>query len=391
MQLTILMPCLNEAETLQTCILKAHQSIEKLGLTGEVLIADNGSTDGSQALAESLGARVISVMEKGYGSALAGGIAAAQGEWIIMGDADDSYNFAEIAPFVDKLNEGYDLVMGCRMPRGGGKIIPGAMPWKHRWIGNPVLTFIGRLLFRCPSKDFHCGLRGFTKKAALRMELRTTGMEFASEMVIKASQGKMKIAEVPITLYKDGRSRPPHLRSWRDGWRHLRFMLLFSPRWLFFYPGLLLCIIGAAGFVSLILGPIQIGKINFDTNSLLVFAMGIQLGFQLIFFAAFARLYTAQVGLLPETKFIHHARALLSLEKVLIVGLLLFSSGMIILLRAVFLWANAGFGDLSYSSSMRIVITSFLLLTLGTQVSFGAFLLSTLGLKSQAQRYTPRD
>ncbi len=308
-----------------------------------------------------------------------------------MGDADDSYNFAEIAPFVDKLNEGYDLVMGCRMPRGGGKIIPGAMPWKHRWIGNPVLTFIGRLLFRCPSKDFHCGLRGFTKKAALRMELRTTGMEFASEMVIKASQGKMKIAEVPITLYKDGRSRPPHLRSWRDGWRHLRFMLLFSPRWLFFYPGLLLCIIGAAGFVSLILGPIQIGKINFDTNSLLVFAMGIQLGFQLIFFAAFARLYTAQVGLLPETKFIHHARALLSLEKVLIVGLLLFSSGMIILLRAVFLWANAGFGDLSYSSSMRIVITSFLLLTLGTQVSFGAFLLSTLGLKSQAQRYTPRD
>jgi glycosyltransferase involved in cell wall biosynthesis len=385
LQLTILMPCLNEAETLRACISKAQQAIEKLGLSGEVLIADNGSTDGSQALAQSLGARVVSVAEKGYGSALAGGIAAARGEWIIMGDADDSYNFAEIGPFVDKLKEGYDLVMGCRMPRGGGKIMPGAMPWKHRWIGNPVLTFIGRLLFKCPAQDFHCGLRGFSKKAAMRMELRTSGMEFASEMVIKASQRNMTIAEVPITLYKDGRSRPPHLRSWRDGWRHLRFMLLFSPRWLFFYPGLLLSIIGAAGFLALVAGPIQIGTVTFDTNSLLVFAMAIQLGFQLLFFAAFSRLYTAQVGLLPNTPFTRRARSLLSLEKVLIVGLLLFFAGVFTLLRSVFLWADAGFGDLSYSGSMRIVISSFLLLTLGTQLSLGAFFLSTLDLKTRDQ------
>jgi hypothetical protein len=361
----------------------ARQSIEKLGLSGEVLIADNGSTDGSQALAESLGARVVPVAERGYGSALAGGIAAARGKWIIMGDADDSYNFAEIAPFVEKLKEGFDLVMGCRMPRGGGKIMPGAMPWKHRWIGNPVLTFIGRLLFKCPAQDFHCGLRGFTKEAALKMELRTSGMEFASEMVIKASQRKMKIAQVPITLYKDGRSRPPHLRSWRDGWRHLRFMLLFSPRWLFFYPGLLLSILGGAGFLALAGGPIQLGQVKFDTNTLLVFAMLVQLGFQLLFFAAFARIYTAQVGLLPTTPFIQRARSLLSLEKVLVVGLLLFFTGALTLLRAVFLWADADFGELSYSESMRIVISSFLLLTLGAQVSFGGFFLSTLDLKTR--------
>jgi glycosyltransferase involved in cell wall biosynthesis len=226
LELTILMPCLNEAETIAQCIAKAKVGLTRAGVPGEILIADNGSTDGSQAIAEKLGARVVTVKEKGYGNALRGGIAAAGGKWIIMGDADDSYDFSEADRFVKKFQEGYDVVMGCRLPSGGGTIMPGAMPWKNRWLGNPVLTSIGRLFFRCPARDFHCGLRGFTKVAYAAMELQTTGMEFASEMVIKATLKKFKITEVPITLHKDGRSRPPHLKPWRDGWRHLRFMLI---------------------------------------------------------------------------------------------------------------------------------------------------------------------
>jgi glycosyltransferase involved in cell wall biosynthesis len=226
LELTVLMPCLNEAETLATCIGKAQAAIRAHGLRAEVLVADNGSTDGSPAIAEGCGARVVHVAEKGYGAALRGGIAAARGQFVIMGDADDSYDFGAIYPFVEKLREGYDLAMGCRLPSGGGTIKPGAMPWANRWIGNPVLSAIGRLLFRCPVTDFHCGLRGFRKDAAEVMVLRTPGMEFASEMVIKATLRKMRITNVPITLSPDGRSRPPHLRRWRDGWRHLRFMLL---------------------------------------------------------------------------------------------------------------------------------------------------------------------
>ncbi|NBQ56334.1 MAG: glycosyltransferase family 2 protein, partial [Verrucomicrobia bacterium] len=223
------MPCLNEAETLASCIRKAQRSLTDLAIQGEVLIADNGSSDGSQELARSLGARVVDIAQKGYGHALRGGIEAAAGKFIIMADSDDSYDFSKLRPFVEKLQAGHDLVMGCRMPWGGGTVLPGAMPWKHRWIGNPVLSFIGRLFFKCPVTDFHCGLRGFTKAAYLKMDLRTTGMELASEMVIKATLKEMNITEVPITLHPDGRSRPPHLRSWRDGWRHLRFMMLFSP------------------------------------------------------------------------------------------------------------------------------------------------------------------
>ena len=244
LELTILMPCLNEAETLARCIEKAKLGLQRAGVRGEILIADNGSTDGSQAIAEKLGARVVPVPEKGYGSALRGGVHAALGRWIIMGDADDSYDFSDLTGFVKKFQEGAELVMGCRLPVGGGTIMPGAMPWKNRWIGNPVLSFIGRLFFKCPAHDFHSGLRGFTKVAFDKMDLQTTGMEFASEMAIMSTLKGLKISEVPVTLHKDGRSRPPHLKPWRDGWRHLRFMLIYSPRWLFLVPGLLLSAAG---------------------------------------------------------------------------------------------------------------------------------------------------
>src|SRR5580658_7349221 len=270
MELTILMPCLNEAETIAQCIEKARIGIERAGVPGEILIADNGSTDGSQAIAEKLGARVVPVTEKGYGNALRGGIAAARGKWILMGDADDSYDFSEADRFVKKFQEGYDLVMGCRLPIGGGTIMPGAMPWKNRWIGNPVLSFIGRLFFKCPAHDFHAGLRAFRKDALEKMELQTTGMEFASEMVIKATLKGLKISEVPITLHKDGRSRPPHLKPWRDGWRHLRFMLIYSPRWLFLMPGLFLSSIGLIFAAVLSVNDIKMGQVTFNVGTLMM-------------------------------------------------------------------------------------------------------------------------
>jgi len=279
MEVTILMPCLNEAETLADCIAAAQRGLSNAGVKGEILIADNGSTDGSQDIARKLGARVVDVPEKGYGNALRTGMEAAAGQFLIMGDSDLSYDFAEIKPFVEKLRAGADLVMGCRMPAGGGKIIPGAMPWKHRWIGNPVLTFIGRLLFRCPAHDFHCGLRALTKDAFHKMDLRTTGMEFASEMVIKASLRGLRIEEVPITLHKDGRSRPPHLRSWRDGWRHLRLMLLSTPRWLILYPGLVMLVTSVGFFACLMIAPIAAGEVNFDLSTLEIASLLVQFAY----------------------------------------------------------------------------------------------------------------
>ncbi|HEX3084827.1 MAG TPA: glycosyltransferase family 2 protein, partial [Pyrinomonadaceae bacterium] len=276
-ELSIVMPCLNEAETLEVCINKARGFIEKYGIDGEVVIADNGSTDGSQGLATKCGARVVDVVAKGYGSALMGGIRAARGRFIIMGDADDSYDFVNLMPFVEKLREGHDLVMGNRF-RGGIK--PNAMPPLHKYLGNPVLTFIGRLLFKSPSGDFHCGLRGFRKESAMELDLRTTGMEFASEMVVKMTLNKKRIAEVPTTLSKDGRSRPPHLRSWHDGWRHLRFLLLYSPRWLFFYPGLAAIIIGLVTWAYLLPSPQLIKGIRLDVNTLLYGALLLMLGYQ---------------------------------------------------------------------------------------------------------------
>jgi glycosyltransferase involved in cell wall biosynthesis len=380
-QLTVLMPCLNEAETIEVCIEKARQGLEAAGVQGEILVADNGSTDGSIALAEKAGARVVRVKEKGYGCALRGGIEAARGQWIIMGDADDSYDFSEIAKFVQKFKEGYELVMGCRMPRGGGTVAPGAMPWKNRWIGNPTLSFIGRLFFECPAQDFHCGLRGFTKAGYGRMELKTTGMEFASEMVIKATLKSLRIAEVPITLHPDGRSRAPHLKPWRDGWRHLRFMLLFSPRWLFTWPGAALLLLGLAMFVPLTITPIKLGHVQFNTNTLLVSGMMTIVGLQVLFFGVFTRLYCVARGLLPENEHLRKLLSRFSLERGILVGALTCAIGASFLAAAVLKWKAAGFGQISYPESLRLVIPAVTCMTLGVQIVFSSFFLSILDLK----------
>jgi len=384
MKLSVVMPCLNEAETLASCIRKAQQSLSDLAIQGEVLIADNGSTDGSQELARSLGARVVDIAQKGYGYALRGGIEAAAGKFIIMADSDDSYDFSKLRPFVEKLEAGYDLVMGCRMPWGGGAVLPGAMPWKHRWIGNPVLSFIGRLFFKCPVTDFHCGLRGFTKGAYLKMDLRTTGMELASEMVIKATLQNMKITEVPITLHPDGRSRPPHLRSWRDGWRHLRFMMLFSPRWLFLIPGISLGAVGGLFLSLLAFQPLSLGPVVLDINSMLVAAMMLLVGFQLIYSAVFLRIYGFTQGFLPDQPQLRVWLRRVTLEKGVITGVCLALTGFFLLLLASLKWKSTGFGALDPVSSVRQVVPAVTLLTLGVQVVFGSFFLSSLGINRPA-------
>lgn len=382
-KVTILMPCLNEAETLADCIRAALQGLADAGVDGEILIADNGSSDGSPEIAASLGARVLHVTERGYGNALRAGMEAALGEWIIMGDADSSYDFSKIKPFVEKLREGNDLVMGCRMPSGGGSVLPGAMPWKHRWIGNPVLTAIGRVLFHCPSHDFHCGLRALTKEAFTKLDLQTPGMEFASEMVIKASLRKLRIAETPITLHPDGRSRPPHLRSWRDGWRHLRFMLLFSPRWLLLYPGIALTLLGGAFFARLLLGPINVGSISFDLNTLEVAGLVFLFGYQMILFAFFARIFAFTRGLLPRNHALSRAFGFFTLEKGLVVGGLLTIAGIAVLAFSVFGWAMAGFGDLDPLENTRIVIGGRTLVSLGAQTVLFSLIFSYLGIDSK--------
>ena len=382
LELTILMPCLNEAETLATCIDKARGSMDRLGVCGEVLVADNGSKDGSIELAERSGARVVRVEAKGYGNALRGGIAAARGKFILMGDADDSYDFSAIAPFLEQLRAGHDLVMGCRMPRGGGTVLPGAMPWKHRWIGNPVLSFIGRLFFKCPATDFHCGLRAFSKSAYEKMDLCTTGMEFASEMVIKATMRGLRITEVPITLHPDGRSRPPHLRSWRDGWRHLRFMLLFSPRWLFLVPGLLLTAFGAAFVTVLSFGPLKLGAASLDSGSLAVGSMTLLVGIQLLSFSVYVKLFAISQGLLPHDPRFEKVLGLVSLERIIVVGGLLLIGGAALLVNALLLWSGAGFGPLSYSENMRRLIPAVTLILLGVQTVFSGFFVSVLGLQT---------
>jgi glycosyltransferase involved in cell wall biosynthesis len=381
--LTILMPCLNEAETLQKCIEKAQRAAGLLNLNFEVVIADNGSTDASVKIAERCDARVVHVREKGYGSALRGGIRAARGKWIIMGDADDSYDFSGIAPFVEKLRQGFDLVIGCRMPRGGGVIDPGAMPWKHRWLGNPVLSLIGRIFFRCPINDFHCGLRAFTKQAFEKMELQTTGMEFASEMVIKSTIKDLRIGEVPITLHKDGRSRPPHLRSWRDGWRHLRFMLLFSPRWLFLTPGLVLAAGGLVGMLLLSYSQFGLGGLTLDAGTMAVTSAAVLIGFQLIAFACFTKVFAIAEGLLPNDPSLAKLFRFLNLERGVMAGVLIFLAGAFLLTRALLIWKGAGFGEISYSENLRRVIPSVTLIAVGIQVIFSSFFLSVLGLKTE--------
>jgi glycosyltransferase involved in cell wall biosynthesis len=376
-EVSIVMPCLDEAETLATCIRKAQSAIDQERLAAEIIVADNGSTDGSQLIAKELGARVVDVARKGYGSALLGGIAAARGEYVVMGDADDSYDFTAIGPLIARLREGYDLVMGNRF---AGGIETGAMVWSHRWVGNPVLTRLSRLFFHTPVGDMHCGLRAFRKDAIDRLRLRATGMEFASEMVIKASLRRMKIAEVPVTLSPDGRSRPPHLRTWRDGWRHLRFMLLFSPRWLFLYPGI--AMFGAGAIIGALIetDPRQIGAVTFDIHTLLLAGFSCLIGFQLVVFAVFTKVFAMQRGFHPPNPDYDAMFRYVKLETGLAVGALMFAVGVLVTVAAVWSWGSVGFGALDPRLTMREIIPAAVLLTLGVQTIFASFFLSILGI-----------
>ncbi len=378
-ELSVVMPCLNEAATLPTCIQEARTALAQAGIEGEVIIADNGSTDGSQALAESLGARVVPVTAKGYGSALRGGIEAARGRFVLMGDSDASYDFSHLGRFVERLRAGADLVMGNRF-RGG--IQPGAMPWKNRYLGNPLLSGLGRLFFKTPVGDFHCGLRAFTRDAYRRMDLRTTGMEFASEMVIKAMLLGLKVGEVPTTLRPDGRGgRAPHLRPWRDGWRHLRFMLLYSPRWLFLYPGLALSAIGLVIGAVLVRGPVTIGGVEFDINTLLFAAVAMLMGTQAVGFAVCAKVYATRTGLHPPDPWLERLFKFITLETGLITGAVLFVTGLGLAIGAVLFWQAQAFGALDPRQMMRWVIPGASLLALGLQVMLVSFFLSVLGLR----------
>src|SRR5687768_7006456 len=348
MELTILMPCLDEAATVGRCVEKAREFLRRAGVDGEVLVADNGSRDDSRLRAERAGARVIRVAQRGYGAALAAGIAAASGRFVIMGDADDSYDFARLEGFVEKLRQGYPLVTGNRF-KGG--IRPGAMPALHRYLGNPVLSFVGRLFYRAPVGDFHCGLRGFDRAALLSLDLRTRGMEFASEVVVKAALGGWRIAEVPTTLHPDGRGRPPHLRSWRDGWRHLRFLLLFSPRWLFLYPGTLLLTLGVLLTVLLYFAPLRVGSLGLDIHSMLYASAAALLGMQLCLFALFARVSAQAAGLLPAQARLQKLLGQLTLERGLALGLGVALLGLVWSAVTFWQWRETGFGALDRKST----------------------------------------
>ncbi|MEG4212703.1 glycosyltransferase family 2 protein [Microcoleus sp. S13_B4] len=378
LELSILMPCLNEAETLEICIEKAQKSLRELDIAGEVIIADNGSTDGSQDIATRMGARVVPVAAKGYGSALMGGIIAARGVYIIMGDADDSYNFSNLGFFVNKLREGFDLVMGNRFQGG---IKPGAMPPLHKYLGNPVLTWVGRLFFASPVGDFHCGLRAFRRDSILKLDLQTTGMEFASEMVVKASVYKLRITEIPTVLSPDGRSRRPHLRTWRDGWRHLRFLLLYSPRWLFLYPGAALMIWGLIVSIWLLPGTQKIGSISFDVHTLLYGAIAIIIGFQAVTFAFFTKIFAISEKFLPEDPKLNKIFRYVTLETGLIVGVTLILIGIVGSFLSLTIWSKTAFGSLDPSKTLRLVIPSLTCLTVGLQMVLSSFFLSVLSLK----------
>jgi len=376
-ELSVVLPCLDEAETLAVCIRKACRSMSALGIAGEVIVADNGSTDGSQEIARAEGARVVDIAVKGYGAALMGGIEAARGEYVVMADADNSYDLERLGPFVEGLRGGADLVMGNRF---AGGIEPGAMPALHRYVGNPILTFVGRLFFRSQIGDFHCGMRGFRRDAILDLGLRTTGMEFASEMVVKATLAKLVITEVPTTLAPDGRNRSSHLRTWRDGWRHLRFLLLYSPRWLFLYPGIVLVALGLALGIALIPGPIDIGSHALDVTALVYAMVMVLIGSQAIMFAVFARAFAMNEGLLPVSKGLQRAFQVMTLERGLLVGAVLLLVGLGLAVYGLVNWGSKDFGALDTRDAMRVAIPAATTLVLGFETLMASFFLSVLGL-----------
>jgi glycosyltransferase involved in cell wall biosynthesis len=378
-ELSVVMPCLNEARTLGTCIRKAQASFERIGIVGEVVVADNGSTDGSREIAEELGARVVPVEQRGYGAALTGGIAAARGRWVIMGDADDSYDFSELEPFVQRLREGYDLVAGNRFEGG---IREGAMPWLHRRLGNPALSFVGRTLYGTPCGDIYCGLRGFDREKVAALDIRSSGMEFAIEMIVKATMMGLKVTEVPTTLSPDAEGREPHLNTWRDGWRSIRLLLLYSPKWLFLYPGLALLAVGVAGMAWLVPGQRSVGSVTFDVSTLLYFSLAVIVGLQSVYFFLTARWFGITEGLLPDDPRI---RRLLEgrgrLELGLAAGMLLLGIGLGLSVYALATWNEAGFGRLDYPDTLRIIIPGATLIACGMQTALSALFLSVLGLR----------
>jgi glycosyltransferase involved in cell wall biosynthesis len=380
-ELSVVMPCLNEADTIAIVIEKAQRAIGANGINAEIVIADNGSTDGSQEIARKLGARVIAVDQRGYGAALMGGINAARGTYVMMGDADDSYDWGEIPRFLAKLREGFDLVQGCRLETGGGTVKPGAMPFLHRWWGNPMFSALARWWFRTPIHDIHCGMRAFRRDMWLSLDQRCTGMEFASEMVIKASLFRAKTAEIPITLSPDGRSsHPPHLRTFRDGWRHLRFFLLFSPRWLFLMPGLALILAGTLGY-ALAMPRLTVGKMTFDVHTLLFASLAIICGYQSIAFALMTKVFAIMEGLLPEDPRLNRFFALVNLESGLSVGALGMFVGLGLLGGAVHQWSSVDFGALNYEHTMRWVIPGVMLTALGFQTILSSFFASLMGMR----------
>jgi hypothetical protein len=380
-EISVVMPCLNEADTLATCIRKAFAAMETIGIDGEVVVADNGSTDGSPEIATAAGARVIGVTARGYGSALMRGIAEARGRFVLMGDADDSYDFGELPKFVPPLRAGFDLVQGCRLPGGGGRVLPGAMPVLHRWWGNPMFSFLARAMFRAPIHDVYCGMRAFTKAHVERLDLRCTGMEYATEMILKSSLRGARIAEVPITLHPDGRkAHAPHLKTFRDGWRTLRFFLLSSPRWLFLVPALGLIAAGLAGFALAMPGTAIMGA-NLDAHTLLVSSLAILLGFNTLAFALAARTFAASEGILPPDPRLERLAQRFRLEHGLLLGAALCVAGASLILVVVNEWRVSGFGDLAYARTMRWVIPGTLLVALGFQTVLSAFLLSLLRMR----------
>jgi len=371
------MPCLNEAETLEVCVRKAQDFLARSGVAGEVLIADNGSTDGSQAIARAAGARVVDVPERGYGAALITGIREASGTFVIMGDADDSYDFSDLGAFVEALRTGADLVMGDRF---AGGIAPGAMPPLHRYLGNPILSFLGRLFFHSSIRDFHCGLRGFRRTSVLGLDLQSTGMEFASEMVVKATLADLTIAEVPTTLRPDGRSRPPHLRTWRDGWRHLRFLLLYSPRWLFLYPGIALMVLSVVVGVAVEVTTVHVFSATLGVDTLVVASAGLIIGLQSVLFAVFTKIYGINEGFLPADTRLDRMSRWLKLEVGLVVGAGLALIGLIGLVAAIVHWSNASFGRLNTVNALHLVVPSATLVTIGFQVTLASLFVSILAI-----------